>query len=241
MTEQEPPQLQGSDELLAKLLDAAMVHVAFDGWTETTFRAAAQDAGIPLSDARAACPRGALDLAVAYHETGDAQMLQRLAETNFDDMRYRDKVAAAVRFRLEATEDKEAVRRGATLFALPMNAAEGSKLIWNTADKIWTALGDRSDDVNWYTKRATLSGVYSSVVLFWLGDDSPDHHRTWEFLDRRIDDVMRIEKFKAQVRKSPILSKLLAGPRALTDKIRAPGAKRSDLPGYVAPFGNSDT
>ena len=62
------------------------------------------------------------------------------------------------------------VRRGTTLFALPHHAAEGAKLIWGTADAIWTALGDTSDDVNWYTKRATLSAVYGSVVLFWLGE-----------------------------------------------------------------------
>jgi ubiquinone biosynthesis protein COQ9 len=43
---------------------------------------------------------------------------------------------------------------------LPMYAADGARAIWGTADAIWTALGDTSEDVNWYTKRATLSGVY---------------------------------------------------------------------------------
>ena len=91
------------------------------------------------------------------------------------------------------------------LFALPINAGEGAKAIWGTCDAIWTALGDTSDDVNWYTKRATLSGVYSSTVLFWLGDDSPDHQATWEFLDRRIENVMQFEKLKASVQKIPLL------------------------------------
>ena len=219
----------------AALLDAAMIHVAFDGWTEATFRAAAQDAGLTLGAARAVCPRGALDLAAAYHEAGDKAMLARLTTAALEDMRFRDKIAAAVRFRLEAAEDKEAVRRGATLFALPMNSAEGARLLWGTADAIWTALGDRSDDINWYTKRATLSAVYSSTVLYWLGDDSPDHHRTWDFLDRRIEDVMRFEKVKASVRDNPVLSRLLAGPMALAERIKAPAGARSDLPGYVNP------
>ena len=71
---------------------------------------------------------------------------------------------------------------------LPHMAPEGARLIWGTADRIWTALGDTSDDVNWYTKRATLSGVYAAVVLYWLGDDSTDGQATRAFIDRRISD-----------------------------------------------------
>ncbi|MEL6451716.1 MAG: COQ9 family protein [Pseudomonadota bacterium] len=213
------------------LLDAALMHVAFDGWSEATFKAAARDADVDLAMARAVCPRGAVDLALAYHARGDAAMAARLKSDDLPD-RFRDKVAAAVRFRIEAVTDKEAVRRGTTLFALPMHAADGAKAIWGTADKIWDGLGDTSDDVNWYTKRATLSGVYSATVLYWLGDDSADNQATWAFLDRRIDDVMQIEKVKAQVRDSKMLSGLMAGPNWLLGQIKAPPRMPNpDLPG----------
>jgi ubiquinone biosynthesis protein COQ9 len=86
--------------------------------------------------------------------------------------------------------------------------------------------------VNWYTKRATLSAVYSSTVLYWLGDTSDGHQATWEFLDRRIDNVMQIEKVKAQVRNSPTLSKLLTGPNWLLSHVKAPSrVPKMDLPG----------
>lgn len=213
------------------LLDAALMHVPFDGWSDVTFKAAARDADVDMAMARAVCPRGAVDLALAYHARDDAAMVQRLQTEDLPD-RFRDKIAAAVRFRIEAVTDKEAVRRGTTLFALPMQAADGARAIWGTADTIWTALGDTSDDVNWYTKRATLSGVYSATVLYWLGDDSTENQATWSFLDRRIDDVMQIEKVKAQVRDSKVLSTLFAGPSWLLDRIKAPGAmSKSDLPG----------
>ena len=65
------------------------------------------------------------------------------------------------------------------------------------------------------TKRATLSGVYSATVLFWLGDDSPDNAATWAFLDRRIEDVMRFEKTKAALRDNKLASALIAGPNRL--------------------------
>ena len=226
-----------SEEITGRLLDAALNHVAFDGWSETTFRAAASDAGIDPVVARGLYPRGAVDMAIAFHRRGDEAMSARLKEIDQSEMRFRDRVALAVRSRIEAVDDREAVRRGTALFALPMYAADGAKLIWGTADRIWTELGDSSRDFNWYTKRATLSAVYSSTVLYWLGDDSLENHATWEFLDRRIEDVMRFEKTKAKVRGTPVLGKMLAaGPEKMLGRLRTPKSLRHGLPGgWTAP------
>ncbi|MEL6800428.1 MAG: COQ9 family protein [Pseudomonadota bacterium] len=219
-----------------RLVAAALPHVAFDGWSEATFRAAIRDSEVDAATARTLCPRGAVDLALAFHAAGDAAMAAKVAETDMSAMRYRDKVAAAVRFRLEAIEDKEAVRRGVTLFSLPQYAGLGASATWGTVDAIWNALGDTSDDVNWYTKRATLSGVYGATVLYWLGDESPDHRDTWAFLDRRIDNVMQIEKVKSQVRDNPVLKTVFAGPNWLASRIKAPSrTQRTDVPGVVTP------
>ena len=213
----------------SQLLDAALTHVAFDGWSEATFQAAVTDAGIESAMARAVCPRGAVDLAIADHHQGDAAMVERLVTEDLSELKFRDKIAAGVRFRLEAVTDKEAVRRGTALFALPNHAADGAKLVWGTADKIWNTLGDTSTDVNWYTKRATLSGVYSSTVLFWLGDTSEGHEATWAFLDRRIENVMQFEQAKAGIRKSKLLGGLLD---KVTEAVRAPES-RADMPGHI--------
>ncbi|NVK14375.1 MAG: COQ9 family protein [Rhodobacteraceae bacterium] len=222
------------DAIKDKLLDAALNHVPFDGWSEVTFRAACQDADVPEVLAHAVCPRGGVDLALAFHARGDSRMLERLQAEDLSGMRFRDKVAAAVRFRLEAVEDKEAVRRGTTLLALPQYAGDGVKAIWTTCDLIWDTLGDGSDDLNWYTKRASLAGVYSATVLFWLGDDSLEHQATWDFLDRRIDNVMNFEKLKAGLQKNPLLKPLLVGPNWLAEQIKPPKG-RDDLPGSVDP------
>lgn len=224
------------DDLRNRLLDAALLHVPFDGWSETTFAAAVADAEADETLARALCPRGAVDLALAWHARGDAAMLDRLESSDISNLRFRDRIAAAVRFRLEAAEDREVVRRGVALFALPQYAADGARAIWGTCDAIWTALGDNSVDVNWYTKRASLSAVYSSTLLFWLGDDSDGHQATWDFLDRRIDNVMQFEQFKAKLRENPALKPLLAGPEWLLGQIRRPRAGwQDDLPGRVKP------
>ncbi|MDI3338790.1 COQ9 family protein [Defluviimonas aestuarii] len=225
---------KGFDIGLAKerLMAAALDHAVFDGWSDATFRAACEDTGISPDLARAIFPRAALDLAVAYHKADDAAMLAALQGQDLATLRFRDRVALAVRLRLEGA-DRELVRRGAALFALPQNAATGASLVWGTVDAIWRALGDTSDDINWYSKRATLSAVYSSVVLYWMGDDSEGHTATWEFLDRRIEDVMRFEKFKAQVRDNPVLGRVLAGPMKVLERVRAPSGAPDDLPGRM--------
>jgi ubiquinone biosynthesis protein COQ9 len=216
------------------LIDAALMHVPFDGWSETAFRAAIDETGASPAEARAAFPRGAVDLALAFHKRDDARMTRKLNQEDLSALRYRDRVAHAVRTRIRlAEENREAVRRAVTLFALPMHAADGTRALWGTADAIWLALGDASQDVNWYTKRAILSGVYSSTVLYWLGDQSEESRDTWEFLDRRIEDVMRVEKAKAAVRDNPVLSRLMAGPNMILSRIKAPPRMPpEDLPGY---------
>lgn len=220
------------DDPRARMMRTVLDHVPFDGWSDTTFRAAAGDAGVSLDLARGLFPRGAVDLAAALHRRGDAEMAALLATEDLAAMRFRERVAHAVRLRLQVAGDREVVRRATALFALPNHAAEGAKLIWGTADAIWTALGDTSRDVNWYSKRATLSAVYGATVLYWLGDDSPAHEATWAFLDRRIEDVMRIEKAKAAFRENPIGKALMNGPLKLLDRVHAPQGQ-DGLPGRV--------
>ncbi|MEL6640472.1 MAG: hypothetical protein AAFP98_04020 [Pseudomonadota bacterium] len=100
------------DPMLTKLIDAALPHVAFDGWGEEAFRAAVADIGLDPEQAKQVCPRGAVDLAVGFHKAGDHAMQQALAQADLGNMRYSEKVAHAIRLRLDAVDDKEAVRRG---------------------------------------------------------------------------------------------------------------------------------
>jgi len=232
---EEPP--RGEDDHLAAtrraVLAAALPQVAFDGWSDRTLALAVEDAGVDPGLSRLAFPRGGLDLALAFHMAGDAELAADLAAADLQGLRFRDRVAHAVMRRLEiAAGEREAVRRAAAYFALPHHAADGARAIWHTADTIWTALGDDSRDFAWYSKRATLSAVYSSALLYWLGDEAPGATATREFVARRIDDVMRIEGLKARLRENPVAALMMKGPQAVLDRVRAPGAGRRDaMPG----------
>ena len=126
---------------------------------------------LPPALARALFPRGGVDLALAYHARGDAAMVARLAATDLTALRFRDRIALAVRARLELA-DRELVRRGTTLFSLPQHAADGARAIWGTADAIWTALGRylaRSELV--HQARHACRRSMARPCCYWLGDD----------------------------------------------------------------------
>ncbi|MDT1060584.1 COQ9 family protein [Paracoccus sp. CPCC 101403] len=209
-----------------RLIDAALVHVVFDGMSDKAVAAGARDIGLAPGLIRVHLPRGGVDLAAAYHRRGDAALREWLARGTLQG-RFRDRITDAVMHRLTST-DREMARAGAVVMALPQHAAVGARLIWETADTIWDGLGDTSEDVNWYSKRATLSTVYGATVLYWLGDDSPGFQDTRAFLDRRIEGVMRFEKFKGQLGSLPGVGALGA---FATGWIRAP--RRRAAPGHV--------
>lgn len=212
--------------LRAELLGAILPHVPFDGWSEPAFRAAALDLGLDSGLARLVSPRGAVDLAADYHRAADRRLAEVLAAAQaageFAGLKFREKIAAAVKLRLGLV-DVELVRRAASVFALPQNATTGAALMWESADVIWRALGDTSADYNWYSKRLTLSGVLSATVLFWIGDDSPGQAESWVFLERRIEGVMQFEKVKGALMRLPGVEALLQGLRAPAP-MAAPGA-----------------
>lgn len=208
------------------LLNAALDHVPFEGMNDVALLAGAADIGMSESLARVHFPQGGAGLAAAYHRRADAQLRDWMTDEP-PQGRFRDRIADAVWHRLSLVQP-ELVRAGAATLSLPGNAALGTRLVWETADVIWCGLCDGSEDVNWYTKRATLSAVIGSTVLFWLGDQSDHQAETRAFLDRRIDGVMRFEKTKASLRKLPgaeSLGKLAFG------WIRAP--RQRNLPGKM--------
>jgi ubiquinone biosynthesis protein COQ9 len=177
----------------ARLLDAALDHVAFDGWSETALRAAAADTDIPLERALNAFPGGAMELIAFHSETADRRMLEALELEPLPDMKVREKAAKAIRLRLEANmRNREAIRTALTALMMPQNAALSARLLYKTVDAIWYAIGDRSTDFNFYTKRGLLAGVYTATLFYWLSDKSEGAAATWTFLDRRIAEVMKV-------------------------------------------------
>jgi ubiquinone biosynthesis protein COQ9 len=176
-----------------ELMQAMLPHVPFDGWTRAAMTAAAEDLGLDRVDVANAFPEGPIGAIELFSIEADYAMLSALEEYDLDTMRVRERVATAVRVRLEQNEaHKEAIRRALSVLSMPQHAALATRLLYRTVDAIWTAAGDASVDFNFYSKRVLLAGVYSSTLVYWLDDTSEEHQATWAFLDRRIAEVLRV-------------------------------------------------
>jgi ubiquinone biosynthesis protein COQ9 len=190
------------DPIREKLLVGALIHVPFDGWSAATLRRASEEAEIEEGLALLAFPT-VRDLVVYFIESVDSDMVAALSAMNLDDMRIRDRITSAIKARIEAlAPHRESERRAVAFMVLPQNASTSAKCVLHTVDLMWRAIGDTSTDFNYYSKRAILAGVLSSAILYWLADLSEDYEDTWAFLDRRIEDVMKIEKAKSRFGKS---------------------------------------
>lgn len=183
------------------LLQAMLGHAAFDGWTRQSFDLARQDIDLDAGTAHLACPLGELDLIAHWSRQLDDRAAAALAAMNLPAMKIRDKVTAGVLARLEAIcEFEEAARRARARLLLPDAGHRASGLVWATSDMIWRAIGDPSTDINFYSKRTILSGVYATTLAVWLNETDPVKPEARAFLDRRIQNVMDFEKAKYQVK-----------------------------------------
>ena len=134
----------------------------------------------------------------------------------------RQRAILAIRTRLDVLEPhKESMRRAAIFMALPQNGGDLVRMGWRASDLAWRAMGDTATDFNHYSKRMLLSAVHASTLAFWLQDDSVGHQETSAFLERRIANVMEIEKIKSRVNKAldvipdplGLLTRLRYGPQ----------------------------
>lgn len=187
------------DELRLALAPKIAAAAVFDGWSDAALSLAADDAGIKPEVARLAFPGGAIDMIAAWIETIDAAMAQALPQEKLGQMKIRERIRALVAFRLQAVAgQEESLRRALAIMAMPKNAARALKLGWHSADVMWRLAGDNATDYNHYTKRAILASIYAATLAVFVDDQSEGKQATYDFLDRRIEGVMKFETAKAK-------------------------------------------
>jgi len=191
------------ERLRRELALAVGENAVFDGWTRAAVDSAAGQLGIDPVQARLAMPKSRAGMIDLYIQEVDRALQAYFTPRRLKDMKIRDKIRSLVWRRLEVMGPaREAVRRALAILAMPQNLPLALRIGWRTADVMWRIAGDTSTDFNHYTKRMTLGAVYGSTLLVWLDDQSEGWTETAAFLDRRIDDVMKIEKLKADWRGS---------------------------------------
>jgi ubiquinone biosynthesis protein COQ9 len=186
-------------------------HAVFDGWTPKAVDSAADELGIDRAQARLAFPKDAPYMIEAWIEGVDAAMQARFSPEVVEKLRVSQRIRAMIWHRLELTGPaREAVRSALSILAMPQNVPLALRTGWRSADLMWRLAGDTATDYNHYSKRLILSGVYTATLFAWLDDQSEGWADTAAFLDRRLGDVGRFEKWKADWRGSDLRRPSLA-------------------------------
>ena len=172
------------------LLDASMTFVPKTGFSVGSIVGGCRLLGWTAASNSLCSP---FDL-VEYFVTECTRKLASITETaEFETMKTSQKVRFLVWERLVMSApliDKwpEAL----ALMSHPVNLQRSFNFTSELMDEIWYLAGDKSVDLNWYSKRLLLSGVYCSTELFMVGDKSNDFIHTKQFLDRRLRDVNQL-------------------------------------------------
>jgi ubiquinone biosynthesis protein COQ9 len=173
---------------------AALPHVASLGWSRAALAAGLRDLGRDPAEQDWLFPDGPVEALEAWCDLADREMERDARAEDLQALRIPDRIRRVVQLRLTRAEpQREAVRRGLALQSLPWNLASAARTVARSADSMWAAAGDASADFSWYTRRATLAGVYGATLAFWLTDHEPGFPATLAFLDRRLRDLARLQ------------------------------------------------
>tara|TARA_Y100000052_G_scaffold26426_2_gene31368 strand:+ start:31888 stop:32499 length:612 start_codon:yes stop_codon:yes gene_type:complete len=187
--------------LTEKILAQALPLAAIEGWTPLVYRKACDQAGVSLSEAALALPNGSDSLVPALLDLQISKISTTLKALPLGEMKIRERVTKGVEIWLDLlSEHPEALRKALDWLAVrPLASRSLPALIWSVADAIWTGIGDDATGFTYASKRTTLSAVITSTLAVWR--KNADDKTVWmAFLDRRIEDVMAFEKFKASVK-----------------------------------------
>ncbi|XP_041124413.1 ubiquinone biosynthesis protein COQ9, mitochondrial-like isoform X2 [Polyodon spathula] len=194
------------EQLQIRMLTAALEFVPKHGWSVEAIAEGAQMLG--LSPAAAGMfSNGAGDLIQHFVAQCNSNLSENLAEQHKlvqlgqtepkkTDEFLRDAVEARLRMLIPYIEIWP---QAMSILLLPHNIPESLKHLSTLVDDIWYYAGDRSTDLNWYTRRAALTGIYNTTELVMVQDSSPDFEETWKFLENRVSDVMNMANTAKQV------------------------------------------
>lgn len=194
------------EQLQVRILNAALEFVPRHGWSVEAIASGAESLGLS-SASSGMFTNGAGDLVLHFIAQCNSQLTDTLAEEHKQIQLGQSERKKTADFLRDAVETRlrmyipyiESWPQAMSILLLPHNIPDSLKHLSNLVDDIWYYAGDRSTDMNWYTKRAALTGIYNTTELVMLQDSSPDFKDTWTFLDNRIQDVVNMASTAKQV------------------------------------------
>lgn len=168
------------------------------GREEAFFQEAALALGVEHATLYLYFPGGLADVLETFWTHIDREMIASYHAVSHDQQRTHEKIRWAVYTRLLLLSPYHAALKALWLQGI-FHPLQTATLLFTVTDTIWRLAGDRSTDFNFYTKRGLLGAVYSATFLYWLNVGPSRLDDVGIFLDRRLRNVMGIQKIKSAV------------------------------------------
>uniref|UniRef100_A0A1A7X2H3 Ubiquinone biosynthesis protein n=1 Tax=Iconisemion striatum TaxID=60296 RepID=A0A1A7X2H3_9TELE len=204
--QEQDEEYETEEQLQARILTSALEFVPQHGWSMEAIAAGAEALGLS-SASTGMFSNGAGDLVLHFIAQCNSKLTEILAEQHNQVQQGQAEPKKTAEFLRDAIETRlrmcipyiETWPQAMSVLLLPHNIPDSLKHLSTMVDDIWYYAGDRSTDMNWYTKRAVLTGIYNTTELVMLQDSSADFRDTWTFLDNRIQDVVNMATTAKQV------------------------------------------
>ena len=178
--------------ILTKFLENA----PFDRWSTSNLEQSAEACGFAPGYTALLFPNGVKDLTGYFHQLMNERMAAKFLKGDVPS-KISEKIAYLIELKLQVYNSfRKAMQPLANYNLMPQNICRTQKFLWQSCDQIWSLAGDKSTDHNYYTKRALLSYVYTSSVMYWLSDESPNYIETKKFIAKKIQKVLKLGKWK---------------------------------------------
>ncbi|KAJ2550773.1 Ubiquinone biosynthesis protein coq9, mitochondrial [Coemansia sp. RSA 1933] len=170
-----------------EILDRALTKVNDLGWTQQAVISAANELGYS-SMASGVAENGGIGLVAHFMDRALDETRIEVDDQLHEFANTRDKLRFLCRTRLRMTQPY--IRRWPEAAALlAQNLPMAARYLSDLSSQMWYLADDRSTRIDWYARRSALAGVYLSTELYMCEDKSPGFKGTYEFLDRRFDDM----------------------------------------------------
>jgi len=190
------------ENLHVNILESSLQKVKTFGWTVEALSTGAEENGLP-GIAHGMFPDGPVELVNYFIEKCNIEMIQKLSSMNLQQVTMKERLRTILQMRLEMLLPYSSNwSQALSVMGQPQNLPKSLHGLALLIDEILHQCGDKSTDFDWYTKRALVTGIYVTTELYLLTDATRNKQDTWDYLDRRIDDFLRMSTLKVDLEKT---------------------------------------
>ena len=180
--------MKNLSEQRAEFIEKSIPYICKKGFSKEAMQDVSEALGKEIIYYRILFP-DITEIVECFEHMEDARMLKKIGKKK-EGSSTTLHIGEMLKYRIkEISGGKEMLLRLKEYYFSVKHISEGPKAIWRTSDVIWKAAGDKSLDMNYYSKRFLLSSVYTMSLRHYL---SRDNENIDEFIAKSLDKVVKI-------------------------------------------------